>query len=228
MKKSGFTLAEVLITMGIIGIIAAITMPTLMMDTKYKQIGVKLSKFYSTLYNTSKEYTAYNGDYGSVDDFVNHINKSFDFKDINIYNESGKTILGTTGVDCYRQNNISTHYGLLADNTKVSILSGPAKNISMTLPDKYSNSRKYGSPLTIVYFDPMVKGLPSNAQHVYQFIVTTKGNVIPYDSCSEAAFANNWIVDSDWFEKDKVCYHSSSSNSSSNINNNNNNENYDS
>ncbi len=44
MKKFGFTLAEVLITLGIIGVIAAITLPTLMTDTQSAQIGPKLAK----------------------------------------------------------------------------------------------------------------------------------------------------------------------------------------
>ena len=33
MKKAGFTLAEVLITLGIIGVVSAITLPTLMSTT---------------------------------------------------------------------------------------------------------------------------------------------------------------------------------------------------
>lgn len=44
MKKLGFTLAEVLITLGIVGTIAAITLPTLMSDTTSAQIGPKLAK----------------------------------------------------------------------------------------------------------------------------------------------------------------------------------------
>lgn len=44
MKKKGFTLAEVLITLAIIGTIAAITLPSLMTDTTSAQIGPKLAK----------------------------------------------------------------------------------------------------------------------------------------------------------------------------------------
>lgn len=44
MKKNGFTLAEVLITLGIVGVIAAITLPSLMADTTAAQIGPKLAK----------------------------------------------------------------------------------------------------------------------------------------------------------------------------------------
>ena len=44
MKKNGFTLAEVLIVLAIIGTIAAITLPALMTDTTSAQIGPKLAK----------------------------------------------------------------------------------------------------------------------------------------------------------------------------------------
>lgn len=47
--KLAFTLAEVLITLGIIGVVAALTIPSLM--TKYHRMTVetKLKKFYSTM-----------------------------------------------------------------------------------------------------------------------------------------------------------------------------------
>ncbi len=48
MKKAGFTLAEVLISLGIVGTIAAITLPTLMSNTTEAQIGPKLAKAVST------------------------------------------------------------------------------------------------------------------------------------------------------------------------------------
>ena len=48
MFKKGFTLAEVLITLGIVGVIAAITLPTLVQDTTAAQVGPKLAKAVST------------------------------------------------------------------------------------------------------------------------------------------------------------------------------------
>ena len=48
MKKNGFTLAEVLITLGIVGVVAAMTLPSLMTDTTAAQIGPKLSKAVSS------------------------------------------------------------------------------------------------------------------------------------------------------------------------------------
>ncbi len=47
--KRGFTLAEVLITLGIIGVVAAMTIPTLVQNYKKKQASVKLKRFYSMM-----------------------------------------------------------------------------------------------------------------------------------------------------------------------------------
>lgn len=46
---SGFTLAEVLITLGIIGIVAALTIPTLVANHRKKTVEVSLAKFYTTM-----------------------------------------------------------------------------------------------------------------------------------------------------------------------------------
>ena len=48
-KKFGFTLAEVLITLGIIGVVAAMTMPTLMSNTQGAQFKTAFKKELSTL-----------------------------------------------------------------------------------------------------------------------------------------------------------------------------------
>ncbi len=48
-KKTGFTLAEVLITLGIVGIVAAITIPNLIVNNKARVLRSKFLKSYSTL-----------------------------------------------------------------------------------------------------------------------------------------------------------------------------------
>ena len=48
MKKFGFTLAEVLVSVAIVGVIAALTLPTLRTNTTDAQIGPKLAKAVST------------------------------------------------------------------------------------------------------------------------------------------------------------------------------------
>ena len=48
-KRAAFTLAEVLITIGIIGIVAAMTMPSLIANYQKKQTAVRLERFYSIM-----------------------------------------------------------------------------------------------------------------------------------------------------------------------------------
>lgn len=49
MKIKGFTLAEVLITLVIIGVIAAITVPTIITGTRKSEFSARLKKFYGTI-----------------------------------------------------------------------------------------------------------------------------------------------------------------------------------
>ena len=49
MRKYAFTLAEVLITLSIIGIVAAMTLPSLVNKVKYKELETALNKNYSIL-----------------------------------------------------------------------------------------------------------------------------------------------------------------------------------
>ncbi len=48
-QKSAFTLAEVLITLAIIGVVAAMTIPTLIQDYKKREASVKIKRFYSMM-----------------------------------------------------------------------------------------------------------------------------------------------------------------------------------
>lgn len=67
-KIYGFTLAEVLITLGIIGVVAAITIPSLMVNYKAHRFRSQFLKSYSTLQQVIREMVADeisldNGDY---------------------------------------------------------------------------------------------------------------------------------------------------------------------
>ena len=51
MKRFAFTLAEVLITLGIIGVVSAITLPTVINNQKMKSYEVGFKKQYSVIQN---------------------------------------------------------------------------------------------------------------------------------------------------------------------------------
>lgn len=63
-KKSfnAFTLAEVLITLGVIGVVAAMTMPTLIQNYKKHVVETRLAKFYTTINQAIQMSETVNGD----------------------------------------------------------------------------------------------------------------------------------------------------------------------
>ena len=65
-RKSAFTLAEVLITLGIIGVVAALTLPSLLANYTKTQTVVQLKKSYSVLEQTIKNAE---NDYGEVNNW---------------------------------------------------------------------------------------------------------------------------------------------------------------
>ena len=66
-RKIAFTLAEVLITLGIIGVVSAITIPTLMANHRKKVVETKLEKIYSVM-NQAINLT--NAEYGDVTNWI--------------------------------------------------------------------------------------------------------------------------------------------------------------
>ena len=59
-KKAAFTLAEVLITLGIIGVVAAMTLPTLINNTKDTELVSRAKKSYSEIMQAVQMYEAQN------------------------------------------------------------------------------------------------------------------------------------------------------------------------
>ena len=61
-RADAFTLAEVLITIGVIGVVAAVTMPTLIQNYKKHVVETRLAKFYTTINQAVAMSTAQNGE----------------------------------------------------------------------------------------------------------------------------------------------------------------------
>ncbi len=68
--KPGFTLAEVLITLGIIGVVASMTLPSIVNNNQNKQLEAGLKKSYSTISQALDMYQAANGDRAKKSDFT--------------------------------------------------------------------------------------------------------------------------------------------------------------
>ena len=65
--KKAFTLEEVLITLGIIGVVAALTIPTLMANHRKHVVETKLAKIYSVM---NQAITMTNAEYGEASNWV--------------------------------------------------------------------------------------------------------------------------------------------------------------
>ncbi len=105
LKKSAFTLAEVLITLGIIGVVAAMTIPTLITNYQKVQQVTKFKKAYATLDNgfklmlaqegvnalaqtqLAKDFSAINGAESVTNAIKNNISKYFKTTEV-CYSES--------------------------------------------------------------------------------------------------------------------------------------------
>lgn len=62
-KNSGFTLAEVLITLGIIGVVAALTIPTLINKYQKQAVAAQVKKFYTNMSQAIKLSEVENGEF---------------------------------------------------------------------------------------------------------------------------------------------------------------------
>ena len=83
-RKFAFTLAEVLITLGVIGVVAALTLPTLIANYKKQVIISKLNKVYSTI---NQAYIFAKSDNGELQDWKleNYTESDKDDEDILYY-----------------------------------------------------------------------------------------------------------------------------------------------
>lgn len=143
---TGFTLAEVLITLGIIGIVAALTIPTLISDYQKNVIISKLKKVYSAF---SQLNTTIIKDNGSYEEFgtaysLTDMNSTFDN-----YIKPNMKILkdcGNTPGDCWANaatkdlwststsslhNSTYTRYFMLSDGTSIAAYLGSAGELEI-------------------------------------------------------------------------------------------------
>ena len=89
LRKTAFTLAEVLITLGIIGVVSAMTLPTLIESHNRQVVETRLEKFYSTI---NQAIVRAEVDFGDRSDWYQDTN--------NIEtDENGKPINGSSGVE---------------------------------------------------------------------------------------------------------------------------------
>ena len=203
-KKLGFTLAEVLITLSIIGVVAAITLPSLMTSYQYKTVGVKLSKFMAAAESGARAYVVANGSFNSTDTaaIADFVDSSFVIKEI-ASKTTGDFETDDLGADG------TGHEVTLKDGTSIVVeANNTATNIDS---DKYP-AHKYGAPAMLITFRPNIQGMPSTAVQAYDFVVTELGYTVPSNADNDNANCNRALFDEDYltkqsdFKEGTACY----------------------
>ena len=208
--KFGFTLAEVLITLGIIGVVAAIVMPSVMINHTYKTVGVKLAKFVSQLESSTRPFVVQNGMFSSNDSYSNvnaYFEESFLLKNTNLQaqtiNETDSdghqvsreviSFVIQDGEEIARNSTEEGWTGAAGDIVNDSAYNGNLVNIKdgtsfivYPLADYKEHESidpyKVGEVVFGVTFAPKVNGLPATAQKSFDFVVTDLGFVYPNEN----------------------------------------------
>lgn len=222
--KSGFTLAEVLITLGIIGVVAALVMPSVMTNYTYKVLGVKLSKFASQLEAATRPYVVQNEQFkkgeannGSADILKEFLEDSFLYSRIESSGDATKKAsdivpagevfeearTSDTSVEAYNSEYVLT----LKDGTSMIVANAAEDAKTNGLLD--GDSAKVGQPAFTVRFFPNVNGIPTGVQRAYDFVVTELGYVYGSedDACLTAIINSDYNTKSSMF-KGTPCYKS--------------------
>lgn len=189
MRLKGFTLAEVLITLGVIGVVAAMTMPALVQKSKEKETVTKLKKAYSVLSNAYMLAKAENG--SGIDTWVEgktgneatqtlfenmkpYLNISKDcgfnggcFKDVSITRLDGTP--DTPEFNYGKPRGIFSTF-ILTDGTPVLLQGVPDTNTGIAVVDTGSmhGTSAYGKNIFFFRFYPdkvVPSGLPTESSH---------------------------------------------------------------
>lgn len=128
--KRGFSLAEVLITLGVIGVIVAITMPTLINNYKKHEIETKFTQTYNLLSNSLRMASAEYGDLVGIvvsstnSEIIDNTNKYL-LKHVKTI-KGGKYTLQDLGykTPIYYQDGKKIQHALTATSTKYVLING--------------------------------------------------------------------------------------------------------
>ena len=195
--KRGFTLAEVLITLGIIGVVASMTLPSLIAKQTHKQLEVGLKKAYSNasqaylltkfqlgIDNINETYTFLdtssdpNGIYVYADEFINTFYKNLKvIKRVEFY--SFKNYNGTRVITENTGNDYPEAVNILPDGSSIGVKivsdgSNKGRNIWISLDTNgpYKKPNRYGHDIFKFMIDKSDKLVPVKTVDVQEGVDT--------------------------------------------------------
>lgn len=141
MKKKGFTLAEALVALAVVGVVAAMTVPQIALGVQKKQAGAMLAKAYAQIQQGMQNYVqGYNdtsADGSFVEKWTDIPNK--DIKVLMTY--AGVKSVDISGVDeAYRFNKLPVEFILTGNNVPYDIeidINGIEKKPNISSVDRF-------------------------------------------------------------------------------------------
>ena len=189
-KAIAFTLAETLVVMGIIGVVAALTIPNLNQSTGDREKVAKLKKIYSNLEDAFGRATAV---YGPVDEWSNGIDVS-DSEAL----EGRLTDRITEFMKISKK--VDLHTFISADGAEFVVSVSDFGNNS----NHYPNMKYYGD--VYVDIDGSNKGKNKDGYDMFEFSITDQG-IFPSDTqyyiedftgnegpCASSSYCTAWVI----------------------------------
>ena len=212
MKKNGFTLAEVLISLTIIGVVAAITTPALIQDVSNARLGPTLAKFKSSMENANR---AIMQDHGAIDlqaavpfgDAGNDMYDSY-INELTAHLAGSRALTTTDGNNVSYQNGVTDFDGGNNDINDAAFLDLESKlrfmNCLITFVNfngapgaiaAMGNNSPSGfrGPYAAVYIDidGESHGQNSAGFDIFGFIIDRNGGLVPMGSMAYATYRAN-------------------------------------
>ncbi len=190
MKKllKGFTLAEILITLGIIGVVARVTLPALMTNVSAKEVGTTLAKSINTLEVGNKTLLADT----NARNLSSLVSEGV-FNTDNYLTLLSNYLNGTLRTGATAVLNGTSTSNLTTFTTKDGILfTSITSKINLQKPNNTISSPKYSGEGTFLLVDINGNGSP-NKLGADQFVlyIDSKGSVIPYGGDEYAQYTLN-------------------------------------
>lgn len=177
-KKKGFTLAEVLITLSIIGVVAAMTTPSLVGGYQKAKVGPSIRKFMSTLENANeylladKESNTISGAVGSngteyLTELQKYVEGSIEDDKMNAAVPAPKDYAATALTDI--------------ELPVYSLKAGDAFAISLTTPDTTNVKGSYKGKVARIYYDLNGFNVKPNrvGRDIFVLALDNAGSIIP-------------------------------------------------
>ncbi len=218
--KSGFTMVEVLITLGIIGIIAAMTLPTVITNYKKMRTLTVLKRAYADISNLFLDFKTDTGCYDYLnncfpgwgefrDEFAKYLHNKRGFHDkFSVYNAQipiNRLEGGYGGLRSYYPTNIEESQNRLLVAPNGTYILG----LELNQDDNYyqldnnglANPPNYFRAMIFIYTDPNMvrwvldkkatKNTPTLGKEIFNLFIMADGQIIPNGS-SKCSVISSW------------------------------------